>query len=120
MKQWNPNKRPEIDICPEHYCFCWVPPKGKADLSGIAHDSFEEAIKVSNEGPVFLHGGCASPIKPCKRETKNQKHQDSYEPSNSILKKHNLPELFFCDPKLLDKADKKVYEKMAMELWHNA
>lgn len=119
MKHWKPNTKPETDICPEHYCFCWVPPKGKADLSGIAHDSLVEVIKASNEGPVFLHGGCASPIRPCIRETKNPMHNDSYEPFNSVLKINNLPELFFCHPELLDEDDKNEYTKMTKELWGN-
>lgn len=117
MKHWNPNQKPSLDKCPEHYCFCWVPPGGSADLSGKVYDSLEEAVESSKRGVVFLNGGCAAPLGPCKRGTSSSKDNDCYEPSNRCLKKSGLPELFFCDPESLDKADQTQYELMANELW---
>jgi hypothetical protein len=117
MKEWNLNQRPSLNVCPEKYCFCWVPPKGTADLSGKIYDSFEEAVSASATRVVFLHGGCAAPFGPCKRGTKSEADKDCYEPFESCLRKANLPELFFCDPQNLEEEDQKQYESMAKELW---
>jgi len=117
MKQWNSNQKPPLNICPEHYCFCWVPPKGSADLSGKVYDSFEEAVAAAKTGVVFLHGGCAAPFGPCKRISKSEADKDCYEPYNSCLKKADLPELFFCDPKNLEEEDQVQYASMAKLLW---
>ena len=119
MKLWDLNKKPCLDICPEHYCFCWVPPKGSADLSGKSYNSFEGAVAAAKTGVIFLHGGCAAPLGPCKRGSKSESDKDCYEPFNSCLRKANLPELFFCDPKNLDERDLQNYEAMVKQLWNN-
>ena len=116
MKKWNINIKPSKDECPRRYCFCWTPPGGDADLSGREYDSFEKAV-TSNSRVTFLHGGCASPLGRCKRETKDINDSDHYEPSNRILKKHELPELFFCDPEYLNAEDQEEYQEMANTIW---
>jgi hypothetical protein len=117
MKQWNLNQRPLLSACPEQFCFCWVPSKGSADLSGKIYSSFEEATSATPLGVAFLHGGCAAPCGPCKRITKSESDSDCYEPFESVLKKANLPELFFCNPELLEEQDQKQYQTMAEQLW---
>jgi hypothetical protein len=117
MKEWNLNQRPSLSICPENYCFFWVPPKGSADLSGKIYDSFEEAISATSNRVVFLHGGCTAPFGPCKRATKSEADKDWYEPCEPFLRRANLPELFFCNPQNLEEPDQKQYEFMAKQLW---
>ena len=116
MKKWNVNQKPPLAECPKHYCFCWTPPGGTADLSGKAYDSFEEAVN-SKTRVTFLHGGCAAPFGKCIRETCSGTDRDCYEPHNSVLKENGLPELFFCDPENLDIEDQKEYNAMARLIW---
>jgi len=117
MEKWNAKIKPSLDVCPKGYCFNWVPPKGKADLSGKVYDSFEEAVAANKQGVTFLHGGCAAPFGPCRRGTLNQSDSDCYEPFESILRKNGLPELFFCNPSSLVDEFKEEYTAMAKELW---
>ncbi len=117
MKKQDINERPSLEECPEKYCFCWVPPGGTADLSGEEYDSFDEAIEASNKGVTFIHGGCAAPIGPCRRSTKNIDDSDSYEPSERILRADGLPDLFFCNVNSLGKEFKEEYRQMAKRLW---
>ena len=117
MKKWHINQKPSLSECPEHYCFCWTPPKGTADLSGKVYDSFEEAVAESNNRVTFLHGGCAAPLGPCNRLTKKPEDRDSYEPFESVLRKNELPELFFCNPDNLDSDDQAQYKLMAAGIW---
>jgi len=119
MKRCNPNQKPSLDVCPQQYCFSWVPPGGKADLSGKAYDSFEEAIEACDNGVVFPKGGCAAPFGPCIRGTGSPEDKDCYEPFNSNLEKSGLPELFFCKPETLDEEDQVQYKIMATELWES-
>jgi len=116
FKKWNVDQKPSLEECPKHYCFCWTPPGGSADLSGREYETFAEAI-VSKNRVTFLHGGCAAPFGACKRETKCITDDDRYEPHNWGLKTHGLPELFFCDPERLDNEDKEEYAKMANIIW---
>jgi len=92
--------RPFLGICPKHYCFHWLPPKGKADLSGKVYNSFEEAVAQS-EMVTFLHGDCAAPFGHCRRDPNQEGGGERYEPHNSMLRDAGLPELFFCDPSVL-------------------
>lgn len=117
MKKWNSKIRPSFDVCPEHYCFNWVAPRGKADLSGQAYDSFEAAVDTNKNTVAFLHGGCGSSFGSCVRSTHESKDSDWYEPCESVLRKSNLPELFFCNPENLDDEFSGDYKKMASELW---
>jgi|APLak6261659701_1056019.scaffolds.fasta_scaffold68154_1 hypothetical protein len=117
MKKWDIKTRPPTDICPEQYCFCWVPPKGKADLSGRSYDSFEEAMEASNKGVIFLKGGCAYPLGLCQRETKNLIDHDGYEPYESLLRRDGLPELFFCKVESLCEEFVEEYKTMEKMLW---
>lgn len=114
---WNINEKPSLEECPEKYCFCWTPPGGTADLSGKEYDTFEEAIDASNKGVTFIHGGCAAPLGPCRRGTKNSNDRDSYEPFERVLKKDGFPNLFFCNPDNLAKEYIKEYKIMAKNLW---
>ena len=116
MKVWDINKKPSLDECPMHFCFCWTPPKGAADLSGRQYDSFKDAV-TSDSRVTILHGGCAYPLGKCIRETGCDSDGDHYEPHNSVLKKQGLPELFFCNPKELSDSDMLDYRKMASEIW---
>lgn len=116
FKKWNIDQKPSLEECPEHYCFCWTPPGGTADLSGKVYDSLSDAI-TSQDRVTFLHGGCSAPFGRCRRETKSTLDNDYYEPHNWGLKKHELPELFFCNPDNLDNEDKEEYEKMANIIW---
>lgn len=59
MKKWNINQKPSLTVCPEQYCFFWVPSGGSADLSGATYDSFEEAVEAAKQGQVFSDGGCS-------------------------------------------------------------
>jgi hypothetical protein len=117
MTMWVPSQKPDLSICPKQYCFNWAPPKGKADLSGKVYDSFEEAITASQSGVTFLHGGCAATFGPCRRGTNNSTDRDFYEPFESILRRNNLPELFFCNPEFLDNEFSEEYQVMAEKLW---
>jgi hypothetical protein len=117
VKNWNKKEKPQLNICPERYCFCWVPPGGKADISGKVYDSFEEAVEASNNGVTFLKGGCAAPFGPCRRETKKSEDDDCYEPFESVLNKDGLPQLFFCDPENLIDECVDEYNSMAKKLW---
>jgi hypothetical protein len=117
MDKWDTENKPPLDVCPKHYCFNWVPPKGKADLSGKVYDSFEDAVAESERMVTFLHGGCAAPFGPCRRGSKNPNDSDCYEPFESVLRKNNLPELFFCDPASLIDEFIEEYEAMAKSLW---
>ena len=116
MKEFSLNVKPDLSVCPEEYCFNWVPPGGFADLSGNVYDTFQSAIK-SNNRVVFAKGGCAASFGPCKRATCKSNDIDYYEPANSMLERSKLPELFFCDPKSLDEEDKIEYFEMAKQLW---
>ncbi|MCL1038242.1 hypothetical protein L2750_13925 [Shewanella submarina] len=116
FKNWNIDEKPSLEECPRHYCFCWTPPGGEADLSRKIYDSFADAVSSPNR-VTFLHGGCAAPFGPCKRETKSNLNHDCYESHNRVLKKHELPELFFCNPENLDEEDKEKYKKMAKTIW---
>ena len=111
------SKKPSLKDCPEKYCFCWTPPGGTADLSGKEYDSFDEAINASINGVTFIHGGCAAPIGPCRRITKNPNDRDSYEPFERLLKQDGLPELFFCNPDFLTNEHIEKYRNMAKDLW---
>jgi len=66
---------------------------------------------------TFLHGGCAAPFGPCRRVPNSFLDNDCYETHNFGLKKHDLPELFFCDPENLDAEDKEEYKIMAAIIW---
>ena len=116
IEHWDSKNRPSLGICPKHYCFHWIPPRGKADLSGRVYNSFEEAVDQSKM-VTFLHGGCAAPFGHCRRDPNQEGGCERYEPHNSMLRDAGLPELFFCDPSVLDDEDKKEYEEMAEALW---
>ena len=114
---WNIIEKPSLEGCPEKYCFCWTPPGGTADLSGKEYDTFEGAIDTSKKGVTFIHGGCAAPLGPCRRGTKNLNDRDNYEPFERVLKKYGLPNLFFCNPDNLAKEYIEEYKIMAKKLW---
>jgi len=117
MGKYNINNKPSLDKCPEQYCFCWTPPGGSADLSGKEYDTFEEAVEAGKQGVTFLHGGCATPVGPCRRNTKNAEDRDCYESFNRFLSADGLPEIFFYDIESLAQEFKEEYKKMALKLW---
>lgn len=116
MERWNVNQKPSLEEYPKHYCFCWTSAGGPVDLSGKVYDSFSDAV-TSQSLVKFLHGGCAAPFGPCRRETKSTSDSDCYEQHNWVLKKHDLLGLFFCNPENLDNEDKEGYKKMASIIW---
>jgi hypothetical protein len=92
--------------------------KVKPTYQVISITLLEEAISGSKEWVTSLHGGCAASFGSCRRFTKNETDKDFYEPFEPMLRRDNLPELFFCNPKSLDNEFLKEYKAMAMELWN--
>ena len=117
MEKFDLNKKPSLSKCPQEYCFMWVPAGGSADMSGKTYESFEKAIEASKSGVTFVNGGCSCSFGACKRDTGKAADKDWYEPNNRVLKKTNLPELFFCNPENLMEEDQSEYKIMASELW---
>ena len=120
MGDWDPGTKPPADICPEKYCFQWVPPGGSADLSGKGHDTLESAIEAGKRGTDFPDGGCGSIFGTCKRFSKQSGDKDLYEPNEPCLCNSGLHDLYFCSKESLSGEGQARYQAMAEELWEDA
>jgi hypothetical protein len=109
--RYDPRKRPPSNICPERYCFFWMAPGDRADISGGPYSSLEEALREATLTP-FPEGGCSCRFGICTRlsaATGRQVHRpppsrqhfpvenirDWYEPCEPALERDGLPDDYF-------------------------
>lgn len=90
---WEKNTRPDLTVCPKHFCFFWHE-KGDWVAKGI-YANVEEAmgnmVKVDKSQCGF-HYGC------CTREKQVEGAKDYYEPCEPALAQVDLPAFFFNNP----------------------
>jgi hypothetical protein len=92
---WDKHTKPPADLCPEIYCFHWVPAGGAADLSGRTYSSFQEAVTRRADWIEFPQGGCGCGFGVCTRMDKVAGDHDWYESDNLALKQDGLPWFYF-------------------------
>lgn len=120
MKKWNPKSKPDTAVCPEQFCFHWVPPGGAADLSGREYDSAEAAIDASNRWTTFPEGGCAfrPDLGKCMRNDIQRGLKDVYEPHEPNLDDAGLPWFYFTTKESLAEEFHEDYDRDS-EAWWN-
>jgi hypothetical protein len=79
--RWNPNERPPPNVCPERYCFFWIPPGGRAHQKG--------------RWVSFPEGGCSCSLGICTRLPGAKGERDYYEPCEPELDADGLPHTYF-------------------------
>jgi hypothetical protein len=90
----DPGKRPPPNICPQRYCFFWIPPGGSADTSGQLHPSLGEALH-KGVFTSFPEGGCSCRLGNCSRLPVANGTRDYYEPCEPELDADGLPHDYF-------------------------
>lgn len=112
------NSKPPADICPEKYCFHWVTPGGKKQMSGRPYGSLEEALSTGEGWVPSPHGGCGATMGRCSRLDPTGGDRDWYEPCELELKRGDLPWFYFIPsaeklvPELRDR-----YLRESRKLW---
>src|SRR5688500_10625575 len=91
----DPKKRPSSGVCPEKFCFHWVPPGGMADMTGATYPSREQALAANSRWTSFPTGGCACTWGPCARLDRKKGIRDFYEPCEPALEDAGLPWFYF-------------------------
>lgn len=112
----DPKKRPSSGVCPERFCFHWVPPGGMADMTGEEHASFEEAIAVNSRWTSFPEGGCACIWGRCIRSDRKGS-RDFYEPNEPVLADEGLPWFYFLTLRNLSSDLHDRFRREAAALW---
>jgi len=110
-KNWIFQQKPSEEICPEKFCFMWHE-KGSSLAKGF-HNSLEEALrKLEKVEKSYCGVNSISGSPVCRRESKNTKDHDFYEPCEPYLKKAKLPWFYFlskCQVQSLNEKDRKKY-----------
>lgn len=91
----DPKKRPSSGVCPEKFCFHWVPAGGMADMTGASYPSLQEALKANSRWTSFPEGGCACTWRVCARLDRKKGTRDFYEPCEPVLEDAGLPWFYF-------------------------
>lgn len=114
---WSPEQRPPSGVCPEKFCFHWVPPGGMADMTRRAYSTVREALAAHSDWTSFPTGGCACTWGPCTRLEPTTGVRDFYEPCDPELAEAGLPWFYFST---LDTLRAELHERFlrdASELW---
>lgn len=115
---WIKEQRPPADICPEKYCEFWVPPGGKADMSGRVYRSLREAMGPHDGWVDFPEGGCACTFGSCTRNKAAVGDRDWYEPCEPNLRAAGLPWFYFVpSPEKLAPPFREQFLAESRELW---
>lgn len=115
---WNRHRRPPPDVCPEKYCFLWVPPGGAKDMTRRLYDSVDEPLSAHDCWTHFPEGGCGCSFGPCRRASGAPPGApDFYEPCEPTLAEDGLPRLYFCRKESLVASSRRAFERMAVDLW---
>lgn len=119
--EWNKHTRPPPSVCPQRYCFHWVPPGGAADMSGRAYDTFAEAITPREDWVKFPDGGCGCCFGKCSRIEPGPDASDWYEAETYNLKEAGLPWFYFISSlaNLIEERHEE-YLRESRELWGDA
>jgi len=115
---WDKHTKPPAGFCPGRYCFMWVPPGGKADLSGRGYSSLEEAVTPRADWVEFPQGGCGCAFGRCTRLDPVGGDHDWYEPHELTLKRDGLPWFYFIPS--IEKLTPELHERYlqeSRELW---
>jgi hypothetical protein len=115
---WNKCRRPPADICPERYCWHWVPPGGIKDVSGRVYDSVEEAFTQRDGCVEFPDGGCGCSVGFCTRLDPIAGKHDWYESYEPELERDGLPWFYFIATvdNLVEERHEQ-YLRESQELW---
>jgi hypothetical protein len=91
---YDPSKRLPPNICPERYCFFWIPHGGSADMSGQIQSSVDAAFREGGFAS-FPEGGCSCTFGICMRLPGAKGERDWYEPCEPELDADGLPHVYF-------------------------
>lgn len=94
MKKPNLNLKPSLTACPKRFCFFWC------DDNEACGCSFGQCFRRIDLNPMS-HDNLRGYYEPC-------------EPDHDM---HNVPILYFCDPKQLTNKAKISHKIMARKLW---
>jgi len=116
--RWSKAQRPPVDVCPEKYCFFWVRPGGRANMSDHPHPSLEEALESPDGWVDFPNGGCACSLGTCTRHNAADGDHDWYEPCEPALRADDLPWFYFtASPKKLTPEFRERFLVESRALW---
>jgi hypothetical protein len=90
----NADTRPPPNICPERYCFFWIPPGGCAVTTGKPFQAVDAEVKDSTF-TSFPNGGCSCSLGVCTRLKGKKGEHDFYEPCEPELDADGLPHNYF-------------------------
>lgn len=91
---WDKHTKPPADVCPQGYCFFWMPAGGRADISRRLYDSVEDAL-AHGDWVEFPEGGCNCRWGVCRRFDPVGGDRDWYEPCEPHLERDGLPWFYF-------------------------
>jgi hypothetical protein len=115
---WDKHTKPPSDFCPGKYCFMWVPPGGKADMSGRSYKSLEKAFANQKDWVSFPKGGCSCSRGICTRIDPVNGDGDFYESCGPALKEDGLPWFYFISSVAnLAKPFHEEYVRESQKLW---
>lgn len=115
---WNKDVKPPAGVCPERYCFHWVPPGGAVDMSGRSRASVEDAMAHPDAWKRIPEGGCGRTSGACKRLDPVAGDYDAYEPCEPTLDRDGLPWFYFiADADRLVPELRERYRRESRELW---
>ena len=114
MKTWKKHQRPDLQVCPQSFCFFWeeVGDQVAPGFYPSVAEATRHLVAVTTSGCGFRYGQCR---RECSLEgiaSPSPEAKDFYEPCEPRLAKADLPDFYFNDPtKIRDEETKAEYAR---------